>query len=636
MATVYNDLPGVRRKEINLSDNLVPRIGNTVGMVIRSNKGPIKRPVVVTNESDFVSVFGAPVFTSGATVGADNQVAGFGNVVTPDYGYGSYAAIEVLKETSSLIVVRGYNTTDSYSNISLNYQTATSADTYGISSGTSRSINPTAYADGDLFDTSSYISTLDTSASGNLMVSHLSPSTFGNNIAVTVEVPSFGCDWLYKYDGYPTLSAGVSAVSAIWNGTTARSTYFPIAEKMVKISVFVKPSDKEWDDLYSNATDRQNGVLRVKPVEVFYGTVDQTKDVENNSLYLKDVVNGNSQYIYVNPNAGSTPTVVLSTNTNYTMPYGYDSSDAFYVNRNALRLLSSGACTPSTGMGGTDSTSWKIFNNRKDIIVDLLLQPSWKIEDKLAVSDIAASRLDCFAELQSNSPAKFKASDVIENEKYGYASSSYVGLNVGFSKVFDAYNRKEVWLPNAIFVAAIDLRTQRVAKPWVAPAGTERGVISCLGQLKVYNDAELDRMYGNNLNCISKENGYGFVVWGQRTAQLKKSALDRKNVRFNLLYIENNIEKSLKQFVFENNTSQTRLRCFTIVDTFLANIKAAGGLYDYSVVCDESNNPPSVIDANMMNIDCYVQPTKTAEIINFTTVITRTGESLNTIKLQYV
>jgi phage tail sheath protein FI len=117
---------------------------------------------------------------------------------------------------------------------------------------------------------------------------------------------------------------------------------------------------------------------------------------------------------------------------------------------------------------------------------------------------------------------------------------------------------------------------------------------------------------------------------------LKKSALDRKNVRFNLLYMENNIEKSLKQFVFENNTSQTRLRCFTIVDEFLGGVKAAGGLYDYSVVCDESNNPPSVIDANQMNVDIYVQPVKTAEIINFTTVITRTGESLNTVKLQYV
>ena len=633
MATVYNNLPGVRRKEINLSDNLVPRVGNTVGMVVRSYKGPIKRPVTITSESDYVSVFGAPVFTSGVK-DVDSTISGFGDVMVPDYGYGAYAAIEVLKETSSLIVVRGFATTDSYSNITMTYNTPTSSATYGVTSGTTAPLTATPYADGDMFDSPTFISTLETAGTGKqLMVSHVAPSTYGNNVAITVEVPSISADWLYKYDGYPTTSA--MTVPQIWDAPSARTQYFPIAEKMIKISVFVKPTGKAWDDLYTDSTDRTNGVLRIKPVEVFYGTTDSTlKDVENNSLFIASVVNGKSQFIYVNTNETS-PLPVLTTNTFYVTPYGYDSNNAFYVKRDGLRELGSGVSTAGTGLSG-DESSWNIFNNRKEITVDLLVCPSWKTSMKQKVASIAANRLDCFAEVQSNPPSAVTVDQILANETYGYASSSYVGLNAGFSKVTDEYNRKEIWLPNAIKVAAIDLRTQRVGKPWTAPAGTERGVVTCLGQLKVYNDAELDRLYGNNINPISKENGYGFVVWGQRTAQLKKSALDRKNVRFNLLYIENNIEKALKQFIFENNTSQTRLRCFSIVDEFLGGVKAGGGLYDYSVVCDESNNPPSVIDANQMNLDIYVQPVRTAEIINFTTVVTRTGESLNTVKLQYV
>jgi len=118
-------------------------------------------------------------------------------------------------------------------------------------------------------------------------------------------------------------------------------------------------------------------------------------------------------------------------------------------------------------------------------------------------------------------------------------------------------------------------------------------------------------------------------------AQLKKSSLDRINVRRNLIYIEKNIENALNQFVFENNTVGTRLRVYSMVDDFLAGVKAGGGLYDYSVVCDESNNTPDVIDANQLNIDIYLQPTQVIEFIQFTTVVTRTGINFSDVKLKY-
>jgi phage tail sheath protein FI len=129
--------------------------------------------------------------------------------------------------------------------------------------------------------------------------------------------------------------------------------------------------------------------------------------------------------------------------------------------------------------------------------------------------------------------------------------------------------------------------------------------------------------------------GTGFVMWGQKTAQQKKSALDRISVRRNLLFMENNIEIALFPFTFENNTVQTRLRVFSLIDNFLAGVQAGGGLTDYEVVVDETNNTPTIIDSNQMNVDVYVQPTRTAEFIQFTTIVTRTGISFSDVRLKY-
>jgi phage tail sheath protein FI len=100
-----------------------------------------------------------------------------------------------------------------------------------------------------------------------------------------------------------------------------------------------------------------------------------------------------------------------------------------------------------------------------------------------------------------------------------------------------------------------------------------------------------------------------------------------------MLYIENNIETVLVNFVFENNTTRTRARVFSLIDPFLSQVKAAGGLTDYELVVDETNNTPDIIDANQMNVDCYLQPSRTAEYINMRTIITRTGVSFETVNI---
>jgi len=142
------------------------------------------------------------------------------------------------------------------------------------------------------------------------------------------------------------------------------------------------------------------------------------------------------------------------------------------------------------------------------------------------------------------------------------------------------------------------------------------------------NKLDKDRLSDARINpIITLPNNGGFVIYGQKTLQQAKSALDRVNVRRLLLYIENSIEPALVDFLFEPNTDGTRLRVSNIVDSFLATVQSGGGLNAYSVICDTSNNTPTIIDQNKLLLDMYVQPVKTIEQIYMTAIITRTGVS---------
>lgn len=759
MAITLQNVPGVRRHELDLSDVLVTRTGNTVGTVIRSAKGPVKRPVVVTSEKDFIRTFGAPVLTAAAEneTSSDPQVP---TVLIPDYGYGHYTVLKCLEETSSVVVVRATSTDDKYSVGGAEFKTLSSS-AFAMSATPVAAVSVKPYVIGDPYDSPTYMSDIDDEdvviGNANIVLSSTSPGKPETEIAYTVETVSLSADWLYKYDGFPTEAGSlgeqydraVLGATAYYNGivtsTTATitaattkitdttndlSTYgaklplfgtvigstpnvalsatslsatalsteasvadwkkktvreahvfylgkiqvatvdlysatavkiraetekaaaqaaiaagstadvttdFKIAKDVVKVTVYKCPSKNGWDSTYKNNDDKLKGRLRIEPTEIFYGSFDKDLiDSSGNSLYLVDVINGNSKNVYAKVVSVSLDGYRSTSTISYKPCVVSNSTNGTYVDKAALIPIVGGSYEVANGIsGGIDADDWNVFKSRKNVAVDLLVQPSWVTSQKHAAASVASDRLDCFVEIQSNHPKLYKPSDIVEAEEFGYIAPSYVGLTCGFSRVFDPYTSKNIWLPNAIFAAQVDLRNLRNNKPWTAPAGIARGIISVDRQIKIYEEVEMDILMGRNINCFSYEVGYGFVLWSQYTAQLKKSALDRKNVRFNLNHIENNIEPMLRQFVFENNTRQTRLRIFTLMDDFLGGIKGAGGLYAYQVVCDETNNPPSIIDTNQLNVDCYLQCTKTAEVINFNTIVTRTGASFNTVKLTY-
>lgn len=142
-----------------------------------------------------------------------------------------------------------------------------------------------------------------------------------------------------------------------------------------------------------------------------------------------------------------------------------------------------------------------------------------------------------------------------------------------------------------------------------------------------FTSGEMDYLYDNGINPIRFAPGRGILIWGQKTLSARPSALDRLNVRLLLIVIEPAIAYALEDFMFEINDAGTRSIVTAMIQSYMNDIKGRRGVYDFRVVCDDTNNTPEDIDNYRMNVWLFVQPTKAVEEIPFKTIITRTGMS---------
>ena len=115
------------------------------------------------------------------------------------------------------------------------------------------------------------------------------------------------------------------------------------------------------------------------------------------------------------------------------------------------------------------------------------------------------------------------------------------------------------------------------------------------------------------------------VVFGQKTLQKRKTALDRVNVRRLLIELKTTIIQIADGFVFEQNTDTTRNNFLSEINPYLSTVQQQQGLTSFQVVMDETNNTPNVIDNNQLVGQIFLQPTKTAEFIVLDFTVQPTG-----------
>ena len=374
--------------------------------------------------------------------------------------------------------------------------------------------------------------------------------------------------------------------------------------------------------------------------------------------YYKDYLALNSQYIF----AGYNPSIKEDTYYN-TIPRasGFSTSTSFTPYTVAQGLWGQTAANnhfASLGSvsyplaGGVDYgangsmapelgnilTGYNYFANKDEIEVDyLIMGPSLPTESEsqakanLLIS-IAEDRKDCVATI---SPHRENVVNVTNsatqtNNILGFyapiSSSSYAILDTGYKYTFDRFNNQFRYIPTNGDVAGLCVRTSIEAYPWFSPAGLQRGVLNNAVKL-AYNPTknQRDQLYGSRINSIITQRGAGTVLFGDKTALGYASAFDRINVRRLFLTVEQSLEGAANTQLFELNDANTRANFVNIVEPYLRDIQAKRGLYDFLVVCDETNNTPDVIDNNEFRADIFLKPTKSINYVTLTFVATRTG-----------
>ena len=211
-------------------------------------------------------------------------------------------------------------------------------------------------------------------------------------------------------------------------------------------------------------------------------------------------------------------------------------------------------------------------------------------------------------------------------------STSYGMFDSGYKYTYDKYNDSYRWIPLNGDMAGLCARTDLVADAWFSPGGFNRGQIRGVVKL-AYNPQKANRdiLYRARINPICSFPGQGTVLYGDKTAQSKPSAFDRINVRRLFIVIEKAISTASKFQLFEFNDEFTRAGFRNMVEPFLRDVQGRRGITDFLVVCDESNNPGSVVDRNEFVADIFVKPARSINFISLNFIATKTGVAFSEV-----
>ena len=344
----------------------------------------------------------------------------------------------------------------------------------------------------------------------------------------------------------------------------------------------------------------------------------KTEDGTNN--YYKERINQTSHYVRIGDQ------YILNSSSSGKI------SDIWLASGTDIAVLSNGTNPDATDEAGYID-GYTIFGNGEAVDVSLIISGAASITTAQKCIDIASNRRDCVAfisplwtDVQPGIPASTIATNVVATEQALDRISSYFVVDSGWKYLYDAYNDVYRWIPLNGDIAGLCARTDQTRDPWWSPAGFNRGNLQNIVRLAWNPDqAQRDLLYQNSVNPVVSFPGEGTILYGDKTGLAKPSAFDRINVRRLFIILEKSIAKSAKYSLFEFNDAFTRAQFKAMVEPFLRDVKGRRGIYDFLVVCDETNNTPQVIDSNEFIGDIYIKPARSINFIQLNFIATRTG-----------
>ena len=617
--------PGVFSKEIDASF-LPSAIGDIGAAVVGPTvKGPAMIPTVVTSYSEFQSTFG-DVFTSGS-----NEFQYLTSVTAQKYlrHSGKLTVVRILDGTfggASANVVTG----------SGNYFTG-SAPLGGNENNISFTLN--TISDGATMDNSAAFSLAGVASSTGSKSLLLSGSKDNLRWEIGSTNPSKGTFSLLIRRGDDIQSR--KQILETWNNLSLDPNASNYISKIIgdsKANIVGSGTDDPFIQM-SGSFPNKSKYIYISGVKDTINYIDENGNIRDNDAtgftHLSCSLPGLGSGSFVGSFNGGTNGVAGFDSLGNIVTSSADGIVTAYSFFDNISTTDSqgynlGSITDNQG-GSAYIDALNLLANADDYDINLLLIPG--IIDSLGDAhtgivtkaiDICESRGDCFLIYDVEPYSTTNITTVTGNA--GTRDSNYAATYWPWVQISDSQTGAMRWVPPSTVMPGIYAFNDKIAAPWFAPAGLNRGGLDTVIQAaRKLTHSNRDDLYESNVNPIATFPGQGVVVWGQKTLQKKSSALDRINVRRLMIKVKKFIAASSRFLVFEQNNATTRQRFLNIANPYLEQVQAQSGLNAFRVVMDETNNTPDIVDRNILYGQIFLQPTKTAEFIVLDFTIQPTG-----------
>ena len=458
-----------------------------------------------------------------------------------------------------------------------------------------------------------------------------------------------------RLDWFDQQTLGLTSTSSIsWNNIAPRPG----------TSAYAAPRGSRFDEVHVVVIDALGTVTgNAGTILEKHLALSKASDAEfsvGNPSYWRKYLANNSEYIF----GLNSPTGIVT--TGYSTGFDLESDVAWNQEAEGITFAAAGAST-NTLTGGLDyngeanttsagsltatlaelSDGYDLFENTENFKVDFLLMGSaaYNISDAQALANklisVAELRKDAIAFISPYRGAALSdtsvqtdvtvrsAADITDNVVEFYApitSSTYAIFDSGYKYMYDRFSNTFRYVPLNGDIAGLCARNDINNFAWYSPAGTSRGAI--LNAVKLaYNPSKTQRdvLYSNRINPVIFSPGAGIILFGDKTGFGKSSAFDRINVRRLFIYLEEAISQAAKDSLFEFNDEITRTNFVNTIEPFLRDVQAKRGIFDYVVICDETNNTAAVIDNNEFVADIYIKPARSINFIGLNFIATKTG-----------
>jgi phage tail sheath protein FI len=277
------------------------------------------------------------------------------------------------------------------------------------------------------------------------------------------------------------------------------------------------------------------------------------------------------------------------------------------------------------------------FASAEDIDISLILtgkSSATAPTPNYIIDNICEKRKDCIVFVSPDSSLVGSVTPLNQIQSFiSYLhSSSYAVVDSGYKYRYDKYNDVYRYTPLNGDVAGTAARTDNLRDAWWSPAGFNRGQIKNIVRPAFNpNQAQRDVLYKASVNPVVTFPGQGTILYGDKTFLNKPSAFDRINVRRLFIVLEKAISTAAKFTLFEFNDAFTRSQFKNLIEPYLRDVQGRRGIYDFRVVCDETNNTPEVIDGNRFIGDIYIKPARSINFIQLNFVAVRSGVAFEEI-----